>query len=188
MPARALHAPLEVLLGRVTALADNPSGKDPAEQADIARYVRDVEPLIRRRATCELDSRLPVPELAHMVEALLVDGPDGSQSERRVTCASGVSRSCRRTGQATGWATAGWGLHTTTRNAGQSTSRWGAPRPLQRDAPPSAVTDGGASLPRALSGPHFSLNSAPSWLPSAAVMVTLMHAPAVLGVCQFWMN
>ncbi|MGO4343486.1 AAA family ATPase [Pedococcus sp. 2YAF34] len=69
-----LHAPLEVLLARVTSRRDNPYGREPSQQADIARYVQEVEPLIRRGATCELDGRLPVAELADAVEALLQPG------------------------------------------------------------------------------------------------------------------
>ena len=66
-----LSAPIEVLLERVRTRANNPYGRSPEQQAAIRRYVREVEPLLRRRATVELDGRRPVPELADIVEKLL---------------------------------------------------------------------------------------------------------------------
>ncbi len=66
-----LSAPLEVLIARVSARTTNPYGRDPAEQGDIANYLRSVEPLLRRSATLELDGRAEPPELVSAVEALL---------------------------------------------------------------------------------------------------------------------
>lgn len=66
-----LHAPLDVLLERVVARKNNPYGKDPSQRADIARHVREVEPIIRSGATCELDGRRTPEELADAVEMLL---------------------------------------------------------------------------------------------------------------------
>ncbi len=66
-----LSAPLAVLIDRVASRSNNPYGKSPEEQADIERYVREVEPLLRRGATVTLDGRLPVSELADVVEQLL---------------------------------------------------------------------------------------------------------------------
>src|SRR3954452_3773384 len=65
-----LSAPLEVLLQRVAARADNPYGGTPEQRAEIAHYVQTVEPLLRRRASVELDGRRPVSELADAVERL----------------------------------------------------------------------------------------------------------------------
>lgn len=59
-----LCVPLETLLVRVRPRTNNPYGKTAAERADIARYVAEVEPRIRRTATLELDGRLPIVELA----------------------------------------------------------------------------------------------------------------------------
>ena len=67
-----LHAPLDVLLDRVRTRRNNPYGRTDEQQADIARYVRDVEPVIRRGATLELDGRLPIPELADRLERCLL--------------------------------------------------------------------------------------------------------------------
>lgn len=70
-----LSAPLPVLLERVTTRAGNPYGRTAAQRAEIARYVAEVEPLLRRGATVELDGRRPVGELAGAVERLLVAAP-----------------------------------------------------------------------------------------------------------------
>jgi shikimate kinase len=66
-----LTAPLAVLVDRVANRSNNPYGKTPEQQAEIERYVRDVEPLLRRRATVTLDGRRPVTELADVVEQFL---------------------------------------------------------------------------------------------------------------------
>lgn len=66
-----LSAPVEVLLERLRTRTNNPYGKTPEQQEDVRRYVREVEPLLRRRATLELDGRLPVAELAAAVARLL---------------------------------------------------------------------------------------------------------------------
>jgi shikimate kinase len=66
-----LVAPVEVLLARTAARTNNPYGRSLEDQAEIARYVTEVEPLIRRGATVELDARRPVGELARDVTWLL---------------------------------------------------------------------------------------------------------------------
>jgi hypothetical protein len=65
-----LSAPAAVILRRVTARANNPYGKSSGEQAEIMGYLQSVEPLLRRGATLELDARLPVAELANVLERL----------------------------------------------------------------------------------------------------------------------
>lgn len=67
-----LHVPLEVLLARVRARSNNPYGKTVEQQADIARYVLKVEPLIRRTATLELDGLEPLEVLADHIERCLM--------------------------------------------------------------------------------------------------------------------
>lgn len=67
-----LSAPVDVLLQRVRTRTDNPYGKTPEQEAEIRGYVREVEPLLRRGATVELDGRRPVEELVAAVEGLLV--------------------------------------------------------------------------------------------------------------------
>jgi hypothetical protein len=66
-------APLDVLLGRVRRRTANPYGRTAEQQAEIVRYVTEVEPLIRSTATRELDATRPVAVLADEVEALLTD-------------------------------------------------------------------------------------------------------------------
>ena len=65
-----LSAPVEVLVERVATRTNNPYGRSAEQQAEIRQYVVDVEPLLRRGATLELDGRLPVGELADVIEAL----------------------------------------------------------------------------------------------------------------------
>ncbi len=67
-----LRVPLDVLLDRVRARSNNPYGKTAEQQADIAKYVVEVEPLIRRTATLELDGLMPVHVLAAHVEQCLL--------------------------------------------------------------------------------------------------------------------
>lgn len=66
-----LTAPLEVLLERVATRSNNPYGRSAEDRADIARYVREVEPLLGDGATTVLDGRLPVARLAEMAQLLL---------------------------------------------------------------------------------------------------------------------
>lgn len=66
-----LSAPIEVLLERVTTRTNNPYGRTAEEQADIRRYAKEVEPLLRRGATLELDGRRSVADLADSIEQLI---------------------------------------------------------------------------------------------------------------------
>ena len=66
-----LYVPLPTLLDRVRVRTTNPYGKTAEQQEDITRYVAEVEPLIRRGATLELDGLLPVDDLADRVERCL---------------------------------------------------------------------------------------------------------------------
>ncbi|WP_327001701.1 AAA family ATPase [Dactylosporangium sp. NBC_01737] len=63
-----LSAPLGVLLERVTRRVGNPYGRTAAQRAEIERHAAEVEPLLRRGATVELDGRRPAGELADAVE------------------------------------------------------------------------------------------------------------------------
>jgi hypothetical protein len=65
-----LSAPLEVLIERVSSRTTNPYGRTAAEHAEIAGYVRTVEPLLRKTASVELDGQASASELAYAVEAL----------------------------------------------------------------------------------------------------------------------
>jgi shikimate kinase len=65
-----LSAPLHVLIERVRGRVNNPYGKSAQQRADIGRYVDTVEPLLRQRASVELDGQRPVSELADQLEGL----------------------------------------------------------------------------------------------------------------------
>lgn len=66
-----LSAPPGVLLDRVAQRSNNPYGKTAEHRTEIERHVAEVEPLLRRSASVELDGRRPVGELADTVEKLL---------------------------------------------------------------------------------------------------------------------
>ncbi|MGK5684278.1 AAA family ATPase [Actinoplanes sp. URMC 104] len=66
-----VSAPLGVLLGRVAGRRNNPYGRTAEQRAEIERHVAEVEPLLRRGATIELDGLRPTAELADTVEELL---------------------------------------------------------------------------------------------------------------------
>jgi len=66
-----LSVPVDVLLRRVTARTNNPYGRTPEEQAEIRRYVVEVEPLLRAGASVELDGQQSVIELADFLEQFI---------------------------------------------------------------------------------------------------------------------
>ena len=70
-----LSAPLHVLLARVRTRENNPYGTRTEQRAQIARHLAEVEPLLRRGASLELDGRRPVAELADVLEDLLTGMP-----------------------------------------------------------------------------------------------------------------
>lgn len=65
-----LSAPAEVLLERMASRTNNAYGKAPAEAAQVLANLREIEPKLRRIATCELDATLPVDEVLEKVLAL----------------------------------------------------------------------------------------------------------------------
>ncbi len=66
-----LTAHLDVLLSRVDRRTSNPYGKSDEERAQIIENVRDVEPLLYRRATLVVDtSRLTVAEVVDHILGL----------------------------------------------------------------------------------------------------------------------
>lgn len=67
-----LSAPVEVLIERVSTRTNNSYGRAAEEQLLIRQQVLDVEPLLRKGATLELDGRRPISELADEVERLMV--------------------------------------------------------------------------------------------------------------------
>lgn len=69
-----LSAPAEVLLQRIESRNTNPYGKAPEERKLILGHLAEVEPLLRRTCTHEIDGTQP---LSVVVERLaqLADGP-----------------------------------------------------------------------------------------------------------------
>ena len=65
-----LSAPLEVLLARIARRTANPYGKSSAERAEVLRNLAGVEPLLRARATMEIDATAPISVVARRLEAL----------------------------------------------------------------------------------------------------------------------
>lgn len=71
-----LSAPLDVLLARVATRTTNPYGRSEEDRSRIAEHVRWVEPLLRRRATLELDTSLLGPgEVVDRLGALVAPRP-----------------------------------------------------------------------------------------------------------------
>jgi shikimate kinase len=67
-----LSAPAAVLIERLTTRTNNSYGKRPEELAKVLGYLETVEPLLRRGATHEIDTRLPLAEV--VAEVLRIAG------------------------------------------------------------------------------------------------------------------
>lgn len=63
-----LTAPTEVVLDRVQRRTNNPFGKSAEERARILADIEEIEPLLRRSATDEIDTTRP---LAEVIDALV---------------------------------------------------------------------------------------------------------------------
>jgi dephospho-CoA kinase len=70
-----LSAPLETLLERLRTRIGNPYGRSESDQAEVRRYVVEVEPLLRQGADVEIDARRPIEDITDEVKALLA-APD----------------------------------------------------------------------------------------------------------------
>ena len=65
-----LSAPVEVLTERLATRTTNPFGKHPDELARILDDLREVEPLLRRAATHEIDTSQPLDDVVDEVERI----------------------------------------------------------------------------------------------------------------------
>ena len=65
-----LSAPLGVVLERIASRRTNDYGKTDSERALIVEDVTTVEPVLRTGATAEIDTRLPVAEVADRLESI----------------------------------------------------------------------------------------------------------------------
>ena len=72
-----LSAPVSVMLERLARRTNNPYGKSAAERTRILEHVEVVQPLLRQRATLELDtSRLTVSAVADRLVSLALEQRD----------------------------------------------------------------------------------------------------------------
>jgi dephospho-CoA kinase len=55
-----LSTPEAVMLQRLASRSNNPYGKRPEQVADVLRYKATVEPMLRKRATVEIDTSIPL--------------------------------------------------------------------------------------------------------------------------------
>jgi shikimate kinase len=58
-----LSAPADALGKRLATRTNNPYGRLPLEQAETLRFIETVEPLLRSRATLEIDTRVTVEQV-----------------------------------------------------------------------------------------------------------------------------
>jgi hypothetical protein len=60
---------VETIVARLATRTTNPYGKDPAELRQVLGYIATVEPLLRRRATLEIDTRAPLDDVVAAILA-----------------------------------------------------------------------------------------------------------------------
>ena len=65
-----LSASAEVVLSRVTQRATNPYGKSQRERAEILRNLAVVEPQLRKSATVEIDTTVPLADVVQQLDEL----------------------------------------------------------------------------------------------------------------------
>lgn len=71
-----LSSPSAVIRRRLAERTNNPYGKRPAEQAEVMANLKKIEPLLRRRATHEIVTTMPLADVVAEVLALLTGGSD----------------------------------------------------------------------------------------------------------------
>jgi dephospho-CoA kinase len=62
-----LSAPAEVVTERIRTRTNNPYGKSPQELAAVLHHIETIEPLIRRGATDEIDTRASLEDVVKRV-------------------------------------------------------------------------------------------------------------------------
>ena len=103
-----LSAPTDVLLDRIARRTTNDYGKTPLERAMILADVAEVEPLLRKGCTHELDASRPLDEIVEDLIAIrgAPDGPSTMTSDTGPTgrlSSSGTSSQCLSDGANRGW-------------------------------------------------------------------------------------
>jgi dephospho-CoA kinase len=66
-----LSAPAETLVERLTTRTNNPYGKHPDELAETLGYLETVEPLLRKGASHEIDTRAPLDQVVASILRLV---------------------------------------------------------------------------------------------------------------------
>jgi dephospho-CoA kinase len=78
-----LSAPAEVIVERLATRASNPYGKDPEELAQVLHHLQTVEPLLRKGAGHEIDTRAPLDEVVESILQLVQPtAPSGRRCSR----------------------------------------------------------------------------------------------------------
>ena len=62
-----LSAPRDVILNRLSTRTNNPYGKTAAEREEVIRNMDEVEPLLRRGASYEIDTSAPLQEVVEQI-------------------------------------------------------------------------------------------------------------------------
>lgn len=64
-----LTAPRDVILDRLRTRTNNPYGSTAAERDEVVRNMDEVEPLLRRAASCEIDTSGPLKDVVERILA-----------------------------------------------------------------------------------------------------------------------
>lgn len=70
-----LSAPGDVLVNRIETRTTNPYGKTPEQRKEILRHLAEVEPLLRRACTHEIDATQPLTTIVEQLAELGQDSP-----------------------------------------------------------------------------------------------------------------
>ncbi len=76
-----LSAPKEVVVERLATRTNNPYGKRPEEVAEVLGYMDTVEPRLRRVASHEVDTSVPLTEVVAKVLQLVGTTPIGRRED-----------------------------------------------------------------------------------------------------------
>ena len=71
-----LSAPAGVLLSRIDTRTTNPYGKSREQREMVLRHLAEVEPLLRRTCTHEIDAAQPLASVVDQLAALTREGMD----------------------------------------------------------------------------------------------------------------
>ena len=66
-----LSVPAAVIVDRLATRTNNPYGKGPDEVAEVLGYLQTVEPLLRKTASCEIDTSAPLDEVVETLRRLV---------------------------------------------------------------------------------------------------------------------